>query len=83
MPGVHHGYCMRDVVLTLMVIGYYHINTQTFGVSRLFHGGNAAVHGDDERYSFRPQNVHRFPVQTVALFKPVGYVGDYGSSLAP
>ena len=47
------------------------------GAGRLLHGGDAAVHRDDEAHPLAPEGGHRLPVEAVALLHPVGDIGDH------
>ena len=58
----------------LVVVGDDHVHADLAGVGGLLHGGDAAVHRDDERHTPCLERVERGTVETVALLVPVGDV---------
>ena len=77
--GVHHRGGRGQFLLAGMVIGDDHINAQFTGQFCFFHGGDAAVHCDNQRNPLSRQMDHRLRVQAVPLPKPAGNIGDHMS----
>ena len=46
--GIHHSHSLRQDFLALVVVGDHQIHAQFPAQPGLFHGGDAAVHGDDQ-----------------------------------
>ena len=61
-----------------MVVGDDHVHPQGAGQLRLLHGGDAAVHGDDQGHPLPGQQGHGLPVQAIALIQAAGDVGGDG-----
>ena len=75
--GVHHRRGGGQGGLALVVVGDHQLHPQGGGAGRLLHGGDAAVHRDDEAHPLAPEGGHRLPVEAVALLHPVGDIGDH------
>ena len=50
--GIHHSHSFGQGVLALVVISDHQIDPQFFTELGLFHGGDTAVHGDDQLDAF-------------------------------
>ena len=72
--GVHHCHGLGQALLALVVVGDDHVHPQGGCVGRLLHGGDAAVHGDDQGDSPLRQGPDRGRIHPVALVQPVGDV---------
>ena len=81
--GVHHRHGGGEFLLALVVVGDHQVDAQFLGVLHLFHGGDAAVHGDDEANPFLGQAVHRLPVHPIAFGQAVGDIVAHVPSLVP
>ena len=75
--GVHYRRGGGQGGLALVVVGDHQLHPQGGSAGRLLHGGDAAVHRDDEAHPLAPEGGHRLPVEAVALLHPVGDVGDH------
>ena len=76
--GVNHRDCLGQGILAFVVVGDDQIHAQL----SLGHGGNAAVHGDDELNPLVVKLVQGNGVQTVALLQPTGDVADTAAAVA-
>ena len=65
------------------MVGDNHVHLLLLGVPGLVHGGDAAVHRDNEADPPLFQGAHSLPVEAVAFLHPVGDVGNDRPSLAP
>ena len=81
--GVHHRHGGGEFLLALVVVGDHQVDAQFLGVLHLFHGGDAAVHSDDEANPFLGQAVHRLPVHPIAFGQAVGDIVAHVPSLVP
>ena len=74
---VYHGGCGgQRAGGALVMVGYEHVHAERGGILGLRGGGDAAVHGDDERHALRVQRVERAVIDAVALAVAVGDVRD-------
>ena len=80
--GVNHRDCLGQGILAFVVVGDDQIHAQLFAQLSLGHGGNAAVHGDDELNPLVVKLVQGNGVQTVALLQPTGDVADTAAAVA-
>ena len=67
--------------LALMVIGDDHVHPDTFGVLCLFHGGDAAVHGDEQGHAVCAQRVQGGAVEPIALLVAIGNIAGAAQPL--
>ena len=74
--GIHHGHRLGQGVLALVVVSDHQLHAQLPAQPGFLHGGDAAVHGDDEFYSFLMQLAQGDGVEAVALFQTAGDVAD-------
>ena len=81
--GVHHRRGGGQGIFALVVVGDHHIHLQAPGKVYFLHGGDAAVHGDDEGHPLGGQGLDGLQVEAVALLQPVGDVGGHLSPHAP
>ena len=59
-----------------MMVGDHQINVHFPAKLRFRHGGDAAVHGDDQFDALLVQLVDGDGIEAIALFQTAGYVGD-------
>ena len=76
--GVHHRNGGREGGFALVVVGDDEVHPQRGGQVGLLHGGDAAVHGDDELHTLGVETLHSGGAQAVTLLHPVGDVGSDG-----
>ena len=80
--GVYHRHGIRQNTLAGVVVGDHHIHAQLTGEGHLIHGGDAAVHSDDQRDALSGQGGDGLPVQAIALLQPAGDIGQHSAPLA-
>ena len=80
--GVHHRHGGGEGLLALVVVGDDHVDPQLLGVVHLLHGGDAAVHGDDEAHPLAGQVLDGLPVDPVPLGEAVGDIIAHVPALA-
>ena len=73
--GVHHRHGLGQLILAFVVVGDHKIDAQLPAQLRFLHGGDAAVHRNDEPHTLRMQEVDRDGIQTVAFLQPAGDIG--------
>jgi len=76
MVGVHHRHGGGQDLLAGVVVGDDHLDALFSGIGHLVHGGDAAVHRDDEGDPLGGEVVDGLVVEAVALLQPVGDVGQ-------
>ena len=75
--GVHHRGGVGELLFALVVVGDDEVHPEGFGVLRLLHAGDAAVHRDDEIHALLlPEVAHGLLPQTVAVLQPAGDILD-------
>ncbi len=72
--GVHHGHSLGEGVLAFVMVGDDQVDSQLPAQCRLLHGGDAAVHGDDELHALAGELPDGDGVQAVALLQTAGDV---------
>ena len=80
--GVYHGNCGGQRLLALMMVGDDEINAQLLTQLRLAHGGDAAVHGDDQLDALGVELVDSDGIQAVALLQTAGNVAHRVGAVA-
>ena len=65
-----------------MVVGDDHVHADFPGMGGLLHGGDAAVHRDDQRHAPGLERIQRQAVEPVALLIPVGDIVIAGETPA-
>ena len=81
--GVHHRCGGGQRVFALVVIGDHHVHAKSGGKGHLLHGGDAAVHRDNEGHPLVGQGVDGLQVEAVPLLQTVGDVGGHMPPHAP
>ena len=76
LVGVHHGDSFRQNLFAFVVVGDDQIHAQFLAKLGFFHGGDAAVYGNDELYTLLCQCVEGQGVQAVAFLQPTGDLGQ-------
>ena len=74
--GVDHSHSLRKNVFTFVVVGDHQVDPQFLAKLGLRHGGDAAVHGDDQLDAFAVELVNGDGVQAVAFFQTAGDIAD-------
>ena len=74
--GIHHCHCVGQLGFAFVVIRHHKIDAQFPAEIRLFNGGDAAVHGDDQIHILFLQHPNGGNVQAVAFLQPGGDIPD-------
>ena len=74
--GVYHSDRLGQDILTFVVVSNDQVNAQLTAQQRFFHGGDAAVHGDDQLHAFAMELMNGNGIQTIAFLQPSGNVAD-------
>ena len=80
--GVHHSNRGGQRLLALMMVGDDEINAQLLTQLRLAHGGDTAVHGDDQLDALGVELVNGDGIQAVALLQTAGNVAHHIRAVA-
>ena len=80
---IHNGHGLGQSFLALVVVGNHQIHAQLLAESGFFNGGDAAVHGDDERNPLFSQGMEGDGIQSVALFQAAGDIGHAVGTVFP
>ena len=81
--GVHHGHGFRQDFFTFVMVGDDQVNAVALAHLGFFHGGDAAVYGDDELDAIPMKLINGDGVQTIALLQTAGDIGHAIRTTAP